>query len=99
MILIKLIQMAQATGEDAARGLLYSDIGARFGVSRTHVRDILVEAEAAGFVHLSDRGGQSVQLTSAVMQAFDRFIADSMSGLDLMYQIARGQMSAGRLPG
>jgi hypothetical protein len=24
----------------------------------------------------------------AVMQAFDRFIADSMSGLDLMYGIA-----------
>jgi hypothetical protein len=99
MILIKLIQMARATGEDAAKGLLYSDIGARFGVSRTHVRDILVEAEAAGFVHLSDRGGQSVQLTPAVMQAFDRFIADSMSGHDLMYQIALRQISAGRSPG
>jgi hypothetical protein len=35
----------------------------------------------------------------AVMQAFDRFIADSMSGLDLMYRIAERQIGAGRSPG
>jgi hypothetical protein len=43
---------------------------------------------AAGFVRLSGWGGQLVQLTRAAMQAFDRFIADSMSGHDLMFQIA-----------
>jgi hypothetical protein len=88
MILIKLIQMAHAVNEDFHEDLSYADIGRRFGVSRTHVRKVLLDAERAGFVRLSGRGGQWVQLTRAVMQAFDRFIADSMSGHDLMFQIA-----------
>ncbi|SDN14183.1 hypothetical protein [Afipia sp. GAS231] len=88
MILIKLIQMTHAAGDVSAIGLSYADIGARFGVSRTHVREVLLEAERAGFVLLSGHGGQLVQLTPAVMQVFDRFTADSMSGHDLMFQIA-----------
>jgi hypothetical protein len=88
MILIKLIQMTHAAKDISQTGLPYSNIGERFGVSRTHVRDILLEAEHAGFVLLSDRGGKLVQLTPAVMQVFDRFTADSMSGHDLMFQIA-----------
>jgi DNA-binding MarR family transcriptional regulator len=88
MILIKLIQMTDAASEGVHAGLSYADIGARFGVSRTHVREVLLDAERAGYVSLSGRGGQLVQLTPAVMRVFDRFIADSLSGLDLMYQIA-----------
>jgi len=38
LVLIKLIQMS---GAGSANGLSYSDIGARFGVSRTHVRALL----------------------------------------------------------
>jgi hypothetical protein len=60
------------------------------------VRDILREAERAGFVRLSGRGGQLVQLTPAVMQVFDRFIADSMSGHDLMFQIALKTMAGNK---
>lgn len=93
MILIKLIQMTHAAKDDSQTGLPYSDIGARFGVSRTHVREVLREAERAGFVQLSGRGGQLVQLTPAVMQVFDRFTADSMSGHDLMFQIALKTMA------
>jgi DNA-binding MarR family transcriptional regulator len=88
MILIKLIQMTHAANEGFHAGLSYAEIGARFGLSRTHVREVLLDAERAGYVKLSGRGGQMVQLTPAVMQVFDRFIADSMSGLDLMFQIA-----------
>jgi hypothetical protein len=95
MILIKLIQMAHAATEGFHTGLSYTDIGARFGVSRTHVRAVLLEAERAGFVQLSGRGGQLVQLTPAVMQVFDRFIADSLSGLDMMFQIALKTMAVG----
>jgi hypothetical protein len=96
MILIKLIQMTQAANAGVQAGLSYADIGARFGVSRTHVRGILADAERAGYVDLSGRGGHLVQLTPAVMQVFDRFIADSMSGLDLMYQIALKTMSGNK---
>jgi hypothetical protein len=93
MILIKLIQMTHAAKDNSQAGLPYGDIGARFGVSRTHVRDTLLEAERAGFVQLSGRGGKLVQLTPAVMQVFDRFTADSMSGHDLMFQIASKNMA------
>jgi hypothetical protein len=56
-----------------------------------------VDAERAGFVRLSGWGGQLVQLTRAAMQAFDRFIADSMSGHDLMFQIALQAMAGNKL--
>jgi hypothetical protein len=93
MILIKLIQMTHIANQGFHTGLSYADIGARFGLSRTHVRGVLLDAERAGYVRLSGRGGQLVQLTPAVMQVFDRFIADSMSGLDLMFQIALKTMT------
>src|ERR1700722_18126866 len=96
MILIKLIQMKHAAKHGSQTGLPYSDIGARFGVSRTHVREVLLEAERAGFVQLSGPGSQLVQLTPAVMQVFDRFTADSMSGHDLMFQIALKTMAGNK---
>jgi DNA-binding MarR family transcriptional regulator len=96
MILIKLIQMTHDAKDSSETGLSYRDIGTRFGVSPTHVRDVLLEAERAGFVQLSGRGGQLVQLTPAVMQVFDRFTADSMSGHDLMFQIALKTMAGNK---
>jgi len=100
MILIKLVHLAAAAaadaanGDNAANGLSYADIGARFGVSRTHVRTILQDAAKAGLVGLSGRGGALVELKPAVLQAFDRFVAASMSGHDLLFRIALGQMTA-----
>jgi hypothetical protein len=92
MILIKLIQMSGAGGDKASEGLSYADIGARFGVSRTHVRAVLQDAEQAGLVSLASRGGRFVQLKPSILQAFDRFVADSMSGNDLLFQISLTQM-------
>jgi DNA-binding FadR family transcriptional regulator len=65
----------------------YADIGARFGVSRTHVRKILEQAEQAGLLHLTKKGGQFVQLTRELIDAYDRFIAAGMSGHDLIYKL------------
>jgi DNA-binding MarR family transcriptional regulator len=101
MILIKLLQLARAEslatrdGGDnrAPEEISYSDIGARFGVSRTHVRKILQEAERQGLVRLTRDGGQFVQLSPELVEAFDRFLAAGMSGHDLIYNLAL------RLPG
>ncbi len=98
LVLIKLIQMS--TG-DAAKGLSYSDIGARFGVSRTHVRALLEDAAQHGDASLSGRGGRLVELKPSILQAFDRFLADAMSGHDLLYKLARERMAnenGGRTP-
>jgi hypothetical protein len=94
VILIKLVQMLGKAGDSAAEKLSYTDIGARFGVSRTHVRLILQDAERAGLVALSGQGGRLVELKPSVLQAFDRFLADSMSGHDLLFRIALNQVTS-----
>jgi hypothetical protein len=90
LVLIKLIQMSAA---GSGKGLSYSDIGTRFGVSRTHVRTLLEEAAQHGDVSLSGRGGRLVELTPSMLRAFDRFIAASMSGHDMLYKLARERMA------
>jgi hypothetical protein len=90
LILIKLIQMSAV---DSANGLSYSDIGTRFGVSRTHVRGLLEDAAQHGDVSLSGRGGRLVELKPSILQAFNRFLADAMSGHDLLYKLARERMT------
>src|SRR5665213_292828 len=93
-ILTKLVQMQDAAGGNAVEKLSYTDIGARFGVSRTHVRTLLQDAERAGLVALTGQGGRLVELKPAVLRAFDRFIADSMSGHDLLHRIALGRIAS-----
>ena len=88
MILIKMMAMG---GEQRSAGPLkisYSDLGDRFGVSRTHVRELLEEAEQMGLVRLIKGSGRFVELLPPVLVAFDRFVADAVSGLDLCYQLA-----------
>jgi hypothetical protein len=97
MVLIKLIQM-MGDRQRSPEGLSYSDLGARFGVSRTHVRGLLQDAEQAGLVSLSGRGGRLVELKPAILEAFDRFVAESMSGHDLLFRLAIGRI-AGTGPG
>jgi hypothetical protein len=90
LILIKLVHLT-ATG-DAAEELSYTDLGTRFGVSRTHVRTVLEEAERHGDLVLSGRGGHRVELKPSVLRAFDSFVADSMSGHDLIYRLTLERM-------
>jgi len=90
LVLIKLIQMSDV---DDAKGLSYSEIGALFGISRTHVRALLEDAEQHGDVSLSGRGGRLVELRPSMLQAFDRFLADAMSGHDLLYKLARERIA------
>jgi hypothetical protein len=44
------------------------------------VREVLLEAERAGFVQPSGRGGQLAQLKLCMMQVFDRFIGTTCPG-------------------
>jgi hypothetical protein len=91
-ILVKLIQMTLAAGKSTVE-LSYSDIGTRFGVSRTHVRKLLEDAERADLMRLSGKGERLVELKPAMLGAFDRFVAESMSGHDLLYGITRSRMT------
>ena len=88
MILIKLIQLCDLESLSTPQGLSYSEVGARFGVSRTQVRKVLEEAERGGLVRLARDRRQTVQLTPELVAAFDRFLAAGMSGHDLIYNVA-----------
>jgi hypothetical protein len=77
MILIKMIQMSGRQGSGEPLEVSYSDLGGRFGVSRTHVRKLLTAAEEMDLVRLTKAGGQFVELKPLLRQAFDRFIADA----------------------
>jgi hypothetical protein len=88
MIVIKMIEMAKAQGGAAPLKISYSDLGGRFGVSRTHVRNLLVAAQELNLVHLTEERGHFVEMKPQLMAAFDRLVADAMSGFDLCYQLA-----------
>ena len=88
MILIKMIAMAKAEGGAAPLKISYSDLGGRFGVSRTHVRKLLETAEELDLVVLTKGGGHFVEMKPQLLAAFDRLVADAMSGFDLCYQLA-----------
>ena len=88
MVLIKMIEMAgQQSGPERLK-VSYADLGGRFGVSRTHVRNLLEDAEKLDLVRLTQEGGQFVELLPPVLQAFDRLVGEAISGLDLCYQLA-----------
>lgn len=82
MILIKLVQMGAAQGVSPAG---FGDLADRFGISRTHVRRLLRDAEAEGLMRLSSDG---VTLELPLVTAFNRFLADCMAGFHYLSQLA-----------
>jgi DNA-binding MarR family transcriptional regulator len=88
LVLIKLIQISAGN----RNGVSYTDLATRFGVSRTHVRSLLQDAEQHGNVSLSADGKRVVELKASLLTDFDRFLADAMSAHDAMYRLARERM-------
>ena len=89
MVVIKLLHLAGPSG-DTAREIAYSDIGTRFGVSRTQVRNLLEDAEAKDLVRLNRGRTLTAQPTPALLEAFDRLIVDTMVAHDLSFHLAAG---------
>lgn len=89
MVVIKLLHLAGTDG-DTEREIDYSDIGTRFGVSRTQVRKLLEDAEAKGLVRLNHGRTLSALPTQALLEAFDCLVADTMVAHDLSFHLAAG---------
>ena len=62
-------------------------LGDRFGVSRTHVRKLLVAAEQAGLVKLHARGGHRVEILPRLWSSYDRGLATGMYVHDMTYVV------------
>lgn len=82
MILLKLISLGKVEG--TAR-VSFSDLADRFGVSRTHVRKTVQEAEKRSLLRYSET---TITLAPSLIAAYDRFVADTMAGHDIMFKMS-----------
>ncbi|HEX9523394.1 MAG TPA: hypothetical protein VF949_10510, partial [Reyranella sp.] len=94
MVLAALLQSALADPDHPHAAVPYADIGDRFGVSRTHVRQLLVAAQDAGLINLKARGGHRVEILPRLWASYDRSIAGGMFAHDLVYGVVTGRQQA-----
>jgi len=78
-----------AADPDAA--IPYIDAADRFGVSRTHVRNLMGNAEAAGLVRITGRGGRSIVILPRFWASYDRGLAVGMYLHDAVNLVAMRQ--------
>jgi hypothetical protein len=86
MVIAALMQAALNDPDHPA--VPYADVGDRFGVSRTHVRQLLVAAEEAGFVKLHARGGRRVEILPRLFDSHRNWVAGGMYAHDVCYLAA-----------
>lgn len=96
MVLAALLHAALSEPDNPHPAVPYADIGDRFGVSRTHVRELLVAAEANGLVRLQARGGHRVEVLPRLWASYDRGIAGGMFLHDLIYAAATARQEPRR---
>lgn len=82
MILLKLVHRNEA---EKKTPVSFTDLADRFGVSRTHVRNTIQEAEKRSLLECTET---TITLAPSLVAAYDRFVADTMSGHDIMYKMA-----------
>jgi hypothetical protein len=86
--LAALLQAAMAQPDRPHATVPYADVGDRFAVSRTHVRELLVAAEEAGLVRLHARGRHRVEILPRLWSSHDRGLAEGMYLQDMIYVAA-----------
>ncbi|HVZ51431.1 MAG TPA: hypothetical protein VG986_05665 [Pseudolabrys sp.] len=87
---------AAMEAQDGHAAVPYGDIGERFGVSRTHVRAILNEAQDAGLVRLHSRGGHRVEILDRLWTSYDRGLAAGMFSHDMVHALVTGRKALKR---
>lgn len=63
---------------DPAAAVPYFDAADRFGVSRTHVRNLMETAQSAGLVKIVGRGGRGIEILPRFWSSYDRGLAVGM---------------------
>jgi hypothetical protein len=97
-VIAALLQVAMAAGDDLHAAVPYADVGDRFGVSRTHVRKLLVAAEEMGLVKLHARGGQRVEILPRLWSSHDFGMAGGMYFHDVLYVAASRAYASAQTP-
>ena len=94
-VIAALLQAAMTDPSAPHAAVPFGDVGDRFGISRTHVRNLLVAAEEAGLVMIYARGGQRVEILPRLWASHDRGMAVGMYLHDLAYGLATGRWHKG----
>ena len=81
---------------DPNAAIPYIDAADRFGVSRTHVRNLMGDAEAAGLVRITGRGGHSILILPRFWASYDRGLAVGMYLHDAVNLVATAPVGQGR---
>ena len=87
MVSASLLHAAMAN-PDADAAVPYAEIGDRFGISRTHVRAIMTEAQSAGLVRRDGLGGHRVHVLPSLWTSYDRGLAAGMLSHDMVHALA-----------
>ncbi len=88
-ILFTLCRLGGESTDSALREADLAVLAPQFGVSRSHIRNMLLAAEQHGFLARHGDKGQFIVLTPLWVEAFDRFIADSLSYSDVTYRLGQ----------
>lgn len=75
LVLLLALEQTDRTGSTRL-SLPYETVSSHTGVSRTHARQLVEQAEALGFLTLLSKGGREVEATEALFDAADRWFAD-----------------------
>lgn len=86
-------------GDPFLVSLPYETAARSLSISRTHVRNLLTDFQAAGLLTLGGSGGRDIAIQPALWHVVDLFLARSMSGHDLVWQLARQIVAAHPSPG
>jgi hypothetical protein len=89
MILMKLVQDIDKGLEDTPRRSFFADVAKSFGISRTHVRITLQDAQAIGLIRMTQL---SIVMMPPLIAAFERFVADVLAGHDFMFRAAMREL-------
>jgi biotin operon repressor len=95
-IIATLLQAAMMSPDYPDAAVSYAEVGDRFGVSRTHVRKLLVAAEHAGLVKLHARGGHRMEILPRLWSSYDRGLATGMYVHDMTYMVTMKALGAAR---
>ncbi len=95
VVISALLQAAMAQGEGSNAAMPYAEFADRFGVSRTHVRRLLVAAQDRGLVKLHARGGHRVEVLPRMWAVHDAGMARGMYLHDILYLAALSSRHAG----
>ena len=82
LVLLCLLESALASTDGHMSTASYQAIADRLGISRTHVREMVADAEAAGPVRMLVQGGGSVEIMPRLWPLHDRFLAACMELFD-----------------